>query len=354
MKKLALKLFLFFLPFVLAVGVELFFLPMDFFTFRAWEALVVKRFKHNLPGPFYPSMRLTKVEEGDLTHHTKFSVEKRVTWITDRYGYRNSPGTFARPTVVIIGDSNIVGSGLTQKSMLTEVLADRLNVGVYAFAPASVNSFFRERRFIENPPDVVIFAGVERTLTWLPELKESERRPSRFIENVRRNRTVQHLAVAADRIWKMNMLHFYRASVRRMGHTPPEPVIIHGAPNFFLQGATANEEVTKEQRQRAGRMIRTYMERFKGIGMRFIFLPIPNKESIYHEYLPGAGRPVFLEQLVSELNDQGVEAINTQKTFEDAFQRGVPLYLRDDTHWNAEAVQITAELVEAKIRQKKE
>jgi len=354
MRKLILKLSFLFLPFVLAVGAELFLFPIDFFTFRAWEALMVKRFKRILPGPFYPDMELTKIEEGDLAHHTKFSMKKRVTWNTDRYGYRSTPGAFAHSSVVIIGDSNVVGSGLTQKAILPEILADRLNVGVYPLAPGSVNSFFRETRFIEKPPGVVVLAEVERDLIGLPDLKESGRRLSRFRESLGRNRIVQYFAVLADRISKMDMLHFCRASIRRIGRTPPEPIRIHGDPNFFLQGAIANEEVTKERRDRAVRRIKTYMETFNRKGVRFIFLPIPNKENIYHEYLPGARRPVFLEQLVSELNDHGVEVINTQKAFENAFRRGVGLYLRDDTHWNAEAVRIAAELIEAKIRQKSE
>jgi alginate O-acetyltransferase complex protein AlgJ len=315
---------------------------------------MVKKFKRTLPGPFYPEMELTKAEEGDLAHHTKFSTRKENTWITDRHGYRSTPGDFARPSVVLIGDSNVVGSGLTQKAILSEVLRGRLNVNVYPFAPNSVNSFLKERRFTEKQPGIVVLAEIERDLIRLPDLKESRRRSSRFMEKIRENRFVQRAAVLADRISKLNMLHFCRATLRRMGRTAPDHTLINGDPVFFLQGATANEEVPKEERDRAVHRIKTYMEMFKRNGIRFIFLPIPNKENIYHVHLPGARRPVFLEQLVSELNDRGVEAIDTQKAFEVAFQRGIHLYLRDDTHWNAEAVRIAAELIETKMKQKSE
>ncbi|MGB9628950.1 MAG: hypothetical protein ACPL6D_09830, partial [Thermodesulfobacteriota bacterium] len=130
MKRFSLKLALFLLPILTALTVELFVLPMDFFTFRVWEAIVVRKFKNLFTGPFYPNINLTKVEEGDLTHHTKFSKKKKVKWITDRYGYRkiNTNGPFR---IVIAGDSNIAGSGLSQEETLSEVLENQLKVKVY-------------------------------------------------------------------------------------------------------------------------------------------------------------------------------------------------------------------------------
>ena len=52
MKGLALKFLLLAAPFVILIGVELFVLPIDFFTFRAWEALVTKYFRPATDGIF--------------------------------------------------------------------------------------------------------------------------------------------------------------------------------------------------------------------------------------------------------------------------------------------------------------
>ena len=43
-KSFVIKLTLFLFPFILALFIELFILPIDFFTFRAWEALLVKKY----------------------------------------------------------------------------------------------------------------------------------------------------------------------------------------------------------------------------------------------------------------------------------------------------------------------
>jgi alginate O-acetyltransferase complex protein AlgJ len=351
MKRLLFKSILFFLPFIVVLGVELFVLPVDFFTFRAWEALVVVKFKRLLPGPFYPGMELQRIEEGDLGHHTVYSVRKKATWRTDRYGYRTSVSATDRPRVVIIGDSNTVGTGLTQSAILSEVLAEKLNWVVYPFAPVSVNSFFKERRFMENPPKIVVFESIERDLVLLSRLKESHRMPSVLRQRLLEDEMIHFAAVLMERLWKMNMLQFLRAEIRRAELPPPRPVFIKGTPVLFREGAKANVEIPDSQREEVVRVLCSYREGLKKQGIRLIFLPVPNKENIYHRYLPGSNRPVFLERLISDLNEKGVDTIDTQEAFEEAFRRGIRLYLEDDTHWSAEAVQIAAGLIADRIRQ---
>ena len=80
-------------------------------------------------------MEITKIEEGDLAHHTRFAIKKKVKWMTDRYGYRKQNTDRKKHEVVIIGDSNIAGSGLTQEEILSEVLEEQLKDSVYPYAP---------------------------------------------------------------------------------------------------------------------------------------------------------------------------------------------------------------------------
>jgi hypothetical protein len=349
MRKFLLRSILFFLPFAVIVGVELFVLPADFFTFRAWEALVVKKFKGILPGPLYPGMELSRTEEGDLGQHTVYAVRERATWKTDRYGFRTNASMSGRPRIVIIGDSNTAGSGLTQEAILSEVLSDRLGRSAYPFAPASVNSFFREKRFMEDPPEVVVLESIERDLVLLSALKQSHRTHSEWRRRLMENETIQSAAILMDRLWKMNMLHYCRAEIRRAEVLPRQPVFVRGAPILFFQGAKANMDIPERQREEVVRVLCSYRDGLNKKGIRFIFLPIPNKENIYHRYLPGAKRPVFLEKLICELSEKGVETIDTQRAFDEAFRKGAVLYRRDDTHWDAEAVQIAAEMIAARL-----
>ena len=363
MKRFLFKLFLFLTPLMVAVCVELFVLPVDFFTFRVWEAVVVKKYRNLLPGRFYPNMKVTKIEDRDLSHHTPFSEKDEVTWILDRFGYRKQETGRRRHDVVIVGDSNIAGTGLTQGEILSEVLEERLGVSVYPLSPASLNTFLRDRRFLEVPPKIVIFESIEREITDLPALRKPspshpkmqvriEEMGSRLRDRVKENRWVQSTMVLLDRLCKMNMLQYVRASLRRM--TPPFrsrhiTVPSKDGPVFFLQGARANQPVPRGQLERAVLTIKAYNDLLASKGIRFIFLPIPNKETIYYEALR-TERPVFLSQLVPALKNLGIETVDVQKAFEDAFRNdSVLLYHAGDTHWNQKGVRLAADLIKTLI-----
>jgi len=360
---------LFLLPFVLAIGIELFVLPIDFFTFRVWEALVIREFHNILPGKFYSNMEISKIEEGDLAHHTKFTYKRKVSWFTDRYGYRKQNTNRNKHEVVIIGDSNIAGSGLTQEDILSEVLEKKLKVSVYPISPASLDTFLKERRFQNDPPDIVIIASVERFIFYLNPFKVSSNKVStgfrkqikemsyRFKNQMRENWLIQSVGVCLDRFYKANMLQYLRATLRRMGSSHSQAIYPNRfsskyGPVFFLQGEDANKDVPKDQFDKAVQVIKAYDGLLRSKGIRFIFLPIPEKENIYYETLQTKG-PVFLEQLISTLKNLGIETVDTQKAFEDAFRKGVLLYHTNDTHWNENAVKITAGLIKELIEKKR-
>jgi alginate O-acetyltransferase complex protein AlgJ len=351
MKRFFLKSILFLSPFFIMIGIELFLLPIDFFTFRVWEALLIKEFRSILPGHFYPRMEITKLETGgDLAHHTPFAIPKKVKWMTDRYGYRKEDVKGIKPQVVIVGDSNIAGHGLTQKEMLSEVLEDRLKVPVYPYAPVgSINSYLKNLRFQKNPPKVVIVSLIERDILKMPFPKRSQRRQDflpfyEWRDKTKQTRWVQKVGVLLDRFFKMNMLNYARARIRSMAvmdfHYYPSKF----GPMFFVQGEAANKEVSNEDFHRAVKTIEAYDQVLKGKGIRFIFLPIPNKENIYHDCLPNRRRPIFLEKLIQELKSRNIETVDTQKAFEGEYRRnGILLYFLDDSHWNGKGVQLAAE-----------
>lgn len=340
----------------MALGFELFVLPIDFFTFRALEALVVRKFRKVLPGHFYPNMNLTKEEEGDLGYHTKYAIKRTVQWITDSYGYRKKGSDRLKYEVVIIGQSETFGSGLTQKEILSEVLEDKLNLGVYPFAPGGVNTFLKQERFILHPPEIVIVSSMEKATLLLPPPKFSSVKKwapyetaGNIIRKMKEKRWVQSFVVFLDRVYKMNMLLYIRACIRR-GFSDREEKDLNRAdskfgPILFLQGANANKDVPEEKLNQAIQTIKGYHDLLKSKGIRFIFLVSPDKETIFYESL-GTPRPVFLEQLTARLKQLGVEIVDTQPVFEKAFQKdSVLLYQRDDTHWNGNAVRIAADLL---------
>jgi alginate O-acetyltransferase complex protein AlgJ len=366
-KKFVTKFVLFVLPFLALVLVEIFILPLDFFTFRVWESVKVDTLKDMLPGYFYPRVNMIKAEQGDIAHHTAFAVEKTVEWHTDRFGYRNRDEAKA-PEVVIVGDSNTVGAGLTQSEILSVVLGNRLSTWVYSFAPASLNTFLRDRSLVHGKPRVVIVATIEWDVPLLrplkPELATPSRFERRFIEfrsAVKESRSLQSIAVPIDRLFKANMLHYCRASLRRAVNSilPEEGTITPqkqgvSSIRFFL-GDLAVRDVSPDRFDTTLKIIRSYNDLLRKMGIRFIFLPIPNKENIYHDLIPSKKKPVFLTQLTKTLKEEGIETIDLQSAFDEVYRKKGPvLYLPDDTHWSAEGVRIAAGLLADAIELKKE
>lgn len=351
MKRFSFKILLFLSPFLLTVGIELFVLPIDIFTFRVWEALLIREFRSILPGHFYPRMEIIKLETGgDLAHDTPFAIPKRVKWITDRYGYRKKDVRRTKPQVVIIGDSNVAGIGLTQEEMFSEVLEAKLKVPVYPYAPVgSINTFLKDLRFKKNPPQVVIVSNIERDIPNLPFPKLSQRREHflsfyEWRDEIKQNRWVQSIGVTLDRLFRMNMLNYIRAKVgnatlRDYYHFPSK-----FGPMLFVQGEAANKEVPTERLHKVVETLEAYNQILRKRNIRFIFLPIPNKENIYHDFLPNPRRPVFLEQLIQKLKSRKIEVVDTQKAFEDEYRNNSALlFFLDDSHWNPSGVRLAAD-----------
>jgi alginate O-acetyltransferase complex protein AlgJ len=356
MKRYPLRYLIFLSPFLVAVMVELM-LPVDFFTHRLWEALLVRESFGILPGPFYTGMEVRKIEQGDLAHHTPYTTIKNVEWFTDRYGYRKKDGDLHPRGIVIIGDSNTAGSGLTQEDMLSEVLQARLGINVYPLAPAGASRYTKHRFFQKHPPAIVILASIERNIVHLGEPKTRSFTPDRdFFTNLhyklQRNRILQKGAQIFDRINKGNMLNFFRASIGRIWSPPPKCVAVEEKCFLFLQGPAANKDVSPAAFEATVRTIKRFSDIFRARGIRFIFLPIPNKETIYYEYLKTA-KPGFLGRLDTRLRELGIESIDTQPAFEDAFQKhSMQLFYSDDTHWNRHGVRIAADLVSTYLDRK--
>jgi hypothetical protein len=349
------KYFLFFLPFMAAIVLELFVLPVHQFTFRVWESLAVKRSFGVLKGQFYPNMKVQKIEEGDLAYYTHCAIKKDVTWVTDTYGYRKGNSTTKRHPIVVVGDSNIAGSSLSQAELLSEVLEKKLGQSTYPLAGERLRALFQHDLLKKNLPEVVILASIERDIPdGLSPLKRGDvHNPSpgdRIGEVIRTNAVIQQTAITLDRVFKGNMLNYLRArisgtgpSLRRVGSSTDCPI-------FFLQGAAANRPSSDERIDKAAARLKEYRDFLKKKNIRFIFLPIPNKESILYGYLH-TEKPDFLRRLNKRLEELDIEVIDTQKAFYDFyFKTGTILYHRVDSHWNGIGVDITAKLIVEKTQ----
>lgn len=338
MKKILIKLLLFVMPF-LVISALCAQLPLNRFTFRVWEALVVHKRHAILSGPFYPNRRVDMLEEGDLGHGTPHAITKPVIWETDQYGFRKRPDP-RQPEIVLIGDSNIVGSNLSQDQTLADILQKRLGRSVYPYAPSDINRFLRDPRFIRNPPQVVIFEHIERDMLRIVPLRQSKHPLGRTSE-------VPFLvepAIALDRMLKLEPYYFLRARIAgsSLGYRYYD--------QFFLQGDNVRATAGSTEIERTVSILRGYSDYFKQRNITFVYMPLPNKETIFHDFLPSRRQSHILEQVLSRMADQGLIVIDLLHPYQEARARGILPYHQDDDHWNDQGVAIAAKLINVRLQ----
>lgn len=328
MNKFISKCVIFILPLIVLLSGDIFF-SMDTFTHRPTEALV---YRSNKTMCFYPNQRLDNQSVGDLCHHTQFAIKKNENWITDKLGYRND--TFIKEAdILLIGDSFIVGSGASQDSTMTNLLKEKLNRNVYNIAPAKFSDFIvlLNQGVIEKPK-IIIYSIVERNLPPTMEIvteKDFAKEVSSF-------------TVFKDKVSRLYSLKYLKARVNgKHGNG------IQGKKDsrmFFLNG--------KGQKYHYGKIIdvvktiQSYKEYCDSIGVYFIFLPLPNKESVYFDKIPLKTQPDYLLKLDSLLRVNKIRTVNTLEIFNNyRTSNSNIIYHLDDTHWNARGIELIAKKI---------
>ena len=162
MKTLIKKIIFFLIPIIIYCIAEVTLIKN--ITTRPWEALSYLEKPNKYYGSFYQDINYEVNSVGDLAHHTNYEIIRLEKWITDSHGFRNNK-SLKSPDIVIIGDSFIVGSGLNQNDILSNVImtSTQNKLTVYNMAPSSMEalSYFIKNKII-NKPKLIIYSNVER------------------------------------------------------------------------------------------------------------------------------------------------------------------------------------------------
>ena len=321
-------------PLVVLCAIEVM-LPSTSFTFRIWEAIASKN--GYLLGPFYPNVDISDTEVGDLVPHSKFAIEKEVFWRTDKLGYRND-SFIATPDILLIGDSNIAGCSLSQEETLTHHLKQETGLAVYNLSPADMNTYIGFRNEgVFMTPRIIIYSCIERGIPILLPVNELVRR--KYLD-IRLNPLFQFVAVHFDKLYKSNSLEYLKARTQYLGRQAIQSP--NGEDMFFIQGAGAVLDTEGDLLNQASARINSYKSYCDSIGCEFIFMAIPNKETIFWQLAGLERQPTFVERLNHKLNSEGIKTIDMVRVFARLLQQGIVPYHYDDSHWNVHAVKAAA------------
>lgn len=342
------RLFLLLMPLPALMLIESLFLPLDTFAFRNWEALSVRTLRWAFPGPFYPNRTLERVEIGDLGKGTPYAVRRPVVWITDDFGFRNRRTRDASELdLIIVGDSFISGTGLTQDDLLPEVLERNYGLRSAGFGPSNFKSFTSDPRFSRQIPRIVVVAAAERSLSRLTEPHGSNAEVRRWAAQLGARH--QTLMRGIDRLIAPQLFHFVQAQLR------PEPrhaIAPKSRPELLLiADHKSKDSITPKLRQSVLERIREYHHYVTERGSQFLFVAIPDKEYCYEELLPDGCWPSLLPGLVATLRGEGIAVVDLAQFFKHAMRQdpSCEVFQSDDSHWNAHGVRMAAEQIAAVI-----
>jgi hypothetical protein len=320
--------------------------------FRSWERLYDADERR-----FAASHALEMKEIGDLGYKSwvrALQHPRTVVFTTDRWGYRNSRD-IESPRVVVIGDSYVAGSGLSDAETVTARLAARLGEPVYNLATEVLNApalFLREKRFSERKPAVVIWAPVARGIRPRPLIYRGsdDQAPEPLWTRVgdlgdalasqverwnRDNGLTREMRFAVQSI-----LHDFRGHPQQRRLADGQPVLALSLLEQGLLHSAPSREVGA-----CIQMVAAFDQILRRAGVRFLFSPIPESGSIYPELFPETERrtlaePSFFAELLRGTRAAGVEVVDLRAVYRDD---PVPyLFLPDDSHWNARATDLAA------------
>lgn len=300
------------------------------FYWRAWEWFEdFPYMSHSFQGKWDSS------EEGDISWYYLFlykdSAPTHVT--SDELGFRTTPFRASKYEIAVAGDSTIWGSGLSDDETLPYLLAEKLGVPVYNASRTDLPNALLHP-LLKNVR-VIVDGRTERKINgyvfqWYGHVGPTFRplafgslgkwrtfmnvNPQRYSPVARLSSVPKRFVYDLEALW--NGPHVDYLYVEHQ-HTPADL-------------SSAVQHVVARKRWLASRQI------------RYIFLPIPAKQTLYKSDVDPYTRR-YLHELTRVLRMRGVEVIDILSTFEAEKQRG--LYQRYDTHWNAKGVRLAAGVV---------
>ncbi len=341
MRNLVLKFGLFILPIIIIPIFETFFLPVNFFNYRTWEALAFMNKNYKSEGPFYPNYQIEMDEEGDLAFHTPQAILQKTKWITDEIGYRNNQ-FIKNPDILLIGDSFFAGSSLDQSETLNNQLLSKLDStgSIYTMAPASFKDFHSlYSRNIIHKPKTIIYSIVERNTPEVFDIYNQIKQTNNTIK-IKQSSFVSSIKSYSDRFTRLYFKEWVFAKI----HNKKGPGISSNInPSFyFLKGKESNNKNETDLIYTIN-AIKSYKLFCDKNGIEFIFIPMPNKETVYYDLVPFDEQPNYLFKLDSAMQVNGIKTINPLKTYnEERKTSSELLYKLDDTHWTSKAVDCIA------------
>jgi hypothetical protein len=341
---------------LLAVGLQ-----VERPEFRPWELLA----KEQGDG-FEPSQMVRMQEIGDLGYATwvrRLQAPRDTVFTTDASGLRNARDREWAP-VVVLGDSFVVGSGVSDHETMPSRLEALLGVPVYNYGIPRANSpayYEHDARFLAHPAEVVVFAPNQRNLKpgAFARLQRGARNAARdagawvgAAEDLRGMLSV----VERDNGLGRGARYLVQGVRHRVWGDVPGHLVATADGRPALLATPEVLDLVRTPEQRGVEAFLHGLVRFSNYletqGTRLVFAPLPDQAHLYPELYPPQVRtqihqPTTLDVVIGRARAAGIPTIDVRETLYPA--RQPYLYLRDDTHFDARGLEIVAREVSVAV-----
>jgi hypothetical protein len=343
------------------------FIPYDWVSFRAWEAMT-RMPPTGRGGAFAPSRRYASdAAWGDLSamsNRPRLRQLHREVFTTDPFGFRETPRLPGMPNVaVVFGLSFTVGSTLSDEETLPARLAPLLGGNVYnagnaeAFDEDGMDELLD--RLALAPGATVIFEYLDRFAP--PALATVHGpRPALAGRPGQLSQIVGYLrGWLAPSPLQIGLVHLRKA-------LEDDRILPNSSAPAALSERLANGDemlflpIERTLSGQADRPVaggpafwRHLDARLKARGLRLLVVLVPTSYTVYAPLLArppvSPAGPAYLDRLEAATRAAGVDVVNLGPILARAAREGLDrhhyVFWRDDTHWNADGVALAARAI---------
>ena len=310
---------------------------------------------------------IINIPHGDLiavdacNYNTKELVEKRQQiFITDNYGFRNSKTKIEKTDLILIGDSLVAGSGLSDEYILSNQINDNSNIKTANIAlggagPSEYETMLIKYLNIINKKSKIFLFYFEGNDF---EISNPDKIPKNSYKNMKIENYKYKIRFGYERLERnkdklfirnLNYENFFYKKIRPKSQRFLKKIMLKWTDSCEVQYDLVDEKLTgflwlnRNEEYKYKTYILENTEVLKRISKVFF---IPTKASVYKEYTENiinfeTNKFLFLKKSYDKKNIEVIDlTLPLKLNIKKYLQNGEFLYFRDDTHLNKNGIEV--------------
>lgn len=320
-------------PFILinVISTAAFIYNPKLFYFRSWEYFKEVAYKFS-----QYEARWDANETSDLTRKNFFYYQDphRTYVSVDKDGFRKNYAKNTEYEILISGDSTIYGLGLSDKETLPWKISEDINLSVFNGGKSSLyNTLLRSDL---SKLKIIIDCRTERAIKKTVFNSYDYKKGNNYQALMTNEKNIFDIlsSVPPQRFLATSI------AIRVAGRIANDAFI-------FLSSSEEKYKFKKFKHNKSNldSAVQSIVKRKKeveALGIEYIFVVIPGKQSIYGKNVDLFTKN-YINPLTDELENKGVKTINLLNVF--ITNKDQNLYHYYDTHWNAKGAEIAAPVI---------